>query len=251
MHPRRRSWRRQCGDGIAHYRDTVSACLAGLGLLSPGFLCLVIAAGLAAPRYSMVRDEVSDLGLRSVTADILDGGLIGFGALLCLFATGLWRSFRADVAGRRAAFLLVIVGVSVACLAAFPMDPSVRHPTVHGTIHGALFFVCVGLFVSAAWMFARAFRRDPLWRRIAAYTRASAIAVVAVWVVWVAFASQQVFDPNPPLGAVAGLIERILIVVITVWIGVVAARHTQLAVLARRISAVARPRRSSAGAARS
>ena len=90
---------RRYDDAVARYGDGPSACLAALGLLSPGFLVLVFAAGRAAPGYSPLRDEVSELAL-GVTAAVLDGGLIGFGMLVCLFAAGLWRSFRVDAAGR-------------------------------------------------------------------------------------------------------------------------------------------------------
>jgi hypothetical membrane protein len=219
---------------IARYRDGRNAVLAGLGLLSPGFLCLVIAVGLVAPGYSTMRNEVSELGL-GPTAAALEGAFVGFGVLMCLFASGLWRSFRGDPAGRCGAVLLGLTGLTVAALAAFPTDLNIRRTTVHGTIHGWLFFVGVGMFVGAAGLFARAFRRDPLWRRMAGYTRVNAALVVAVWVVWLAFASQQQFDPSPPLGFAAGLIERLLILCMSGWIGVVAARHTQLAVRARRI----------------
>jgi hypothetical membrane protein len=221
---------------LGRYRDPTTACLAAIGLLSPGFVILVAVAGLAAPHYSAVHDEVSDLGL-GVTAAVLDGGFVAFGALLCLFAAGLRRSFRADATGRRGALGLGLVGVAVACLAAFPTDADARHPTLHGTIHGALFLAGIGGFVFAAWHFARAFRRDPLWRRIAGYTQANAVAIVAVWAVWEAFASVQAFDPHPPLGAVGGLIERVLILGMAGWIAVVALRHTQLALVARRATA--------------
>jgi hypothetical membrane protein len=205
---------RRYDDAVARYGDGPSACLAALGLLSPGFLVLVFAAGRAAPGYSPLRDEVSELAL-GVTAAVLDGGLIGFGMLVCLFAAGLWRSFRVDAAGRCGALLLALSGVTVAALAVFPTDVSIRRTTVHGTIHDWLFFAGVGMFVGAGGLFARAFRRDPLWRRIGRYTRVNAVVVVAVWVVWLAFASQQQFDPRPPLGAVAGLIERVLILCMT------------------------------------
>jgi hypothetical membrane protein len=222
--------------GAARYRDRLSACLAGLGLLSPCFLGLVAAAGLVAPGYSPVSDEVSDLAL-GAAAPLLDGGLAGFGALLCLFAVGLGRSFRADADGRRGALALGLVGVAVACLAVFPTDRSVRHQTLHGVLHGALFLVSVVAFVAAEWRFARAFGRDPRWRAFGRYTRLNAVAVAFVWLVWVTSASQQPFDLHPPLGALAGVIERALILAMCAWIGAVAARHTQLSLLARGASA--------------
>lgn len=231
------------GDGgTARYRDRLGACLAGLGLLSPCFLGLVAAAGLFAPGYSPVHDEVSDLAL-GAAAPLLDGGLAGFGALLCLFAVGLGRSFRTDADGRRGAFALGLAGVAVACLAAFPTDRSVRHQTLHGVLHGGLFLVSVVAFVAAEWQFARAFRRDSRWRALGRYTRLNAVAVAFVWLVWAMSASQQPFDPHPPLGAVAGAIERVLILVMCAWIGVVAARHTQLSLAARAASASGTRRR--------
>jgi hypothetical membrane protein len=219
---------------VARYRDRVTACLAGLGMLSPGFLALVTAAGLLRPGYNMLRDEVSALGL-GVTAAMADGGFVGFGALLCLFAVGLGRSFRSDRAARRGSLLLALVGLGVAFLAVFPTDPDYRHPSLHGIVHGSLFLGVVAAFVCACLQFGRAFRRDPLWRRLALYTWANSTAIVVIWLVWEGFASHQEFDPNPPLASWSGLIQRVLILGMSAWIGVVAVHHTRLALTARRV----------------
>ncbi|MGN6380534.1 MAG: DUF998 domain-containing protein, partial [Gaiellales bacterium] len=174
------------------YPDRVSACLAGVGLLSPGFLALVTTVGLLRPGYNMTRDEVSQLGL-GVTAAAADGGFAGFGVLLCLFAAGLGRSFRSDRAARRGSMLLGVVGLTVVGLALFPTDPDFNRTSLHGMIHGSLFGLGVAAFVASCLHFGQAFRRNPLWRRMALYTWANTPAVAAIWVVWACFASQQQF----------------------------------------------------------
>lgn len=213
-----------------------------LGLFSPGFLGVVTAIGLLRPGYDLVSDQVSALGL-GTTAGAADGAFIGFGVLLCLFSAGLWRSFRCDRAGRRGALLLALAGVSLALLAAFATDTGIRHVTVHGLLHDA----CVGLlaigFLGGCLRFRTAFARDPRWRSLVVYTRATAIATPVIWIAWGVLGNRAPFNPAPPLIATGGLIQRCGILVMTAWIAVVAAHHSRLVWQARRRwrSGVGRP----------
>ena len=226
--------RRRGGDGAAgRYRDPLSAGLVALGLFSPGFLTLVTEIGLLRPGYDMVSDQVSALGL-GTTAGAADAAFVSFGVLLCLFAAGLWRSFRRDRAARRGALWLALAGVCLALLAAFATDTGIKHVTVHGLLHDT----CVGLvalgFLGGCHRFRTAFARDPRWKGLALYTRATTIATPAIWLAWGLLGNRAPFNPTPPLMATAGLIQRCGILVMTAWIAVVAVHHSRLVWEARR-----------------
>jgi hypothetical protein len=176
------------------------AHLAALsGILGP-LLFAAAVAGLTFAQYDFMRS----LGwhpLRAPTFDWPSGLSLGpqggwmtltfivVGALMSLFALGLRTELDASKPGRIGTGLLALAGIAL-CGLAFATDPTLRTTPVtwHGRLHD-LSFVLLGLtLLPGALALGLAFRRDPLWRDLSAYTLLTVtLALPAFWLKGAAF----------------------------------------------------------------
>jgi hypothetical membrane protein len=209
--------------------------LGAAGLLGPLFIVVFTVLGAAQPGYSAVRGEVSDLanGARGV---VLTASFAGFGVLMLAFACGLGHGLRHDRAARIGAAALGVAGLALGGLAVFPTDIDYRRPTVHGIVHGVCFAIIMCCFITACLFFARAFRRDHRWRRLAAYSQLTGVLAPIGWAVLLLFCARGHGDTTEPLSAWTGAIQRGVIGMLCLWVALVSARHARLHLFARRRS---------------
>jgi len=143
------------------------------------------------------------------------------GLLLLAFARGVRRVF-----GRHGSMIgpwfLAIVGWGILLSGPFVADAAPatvysREATWHGIVHGMLGAIVFTLMPASCFVFYRRFRKDPLWRPLAAWTLAACV-VIASAIVLLKIAQLG------PLHGLAGLIQRIILVTFFGWTFAFAAR---------------------------
>lgn len=132
------------------------------------------------PGYSQLSDSVSELTISGAPARMFfvvtfSCYNIAVGAL----ALGLFRSSRRTRATRLAAILFVAVAVAgVLMVTVLPQDPMGTKITVRGTGHIVTAGVAAFGLVAAAFLWASAWRSDPLWKPMSRWSRAAGIAIL-------------------------------------------------------------------------
>lgn len=154
-----------------------------------------------------------------------------FGLLTMAHAVGMHRGVRPSVVSAAGSGLLLLSGVGLLLAAVFPLRADeagmIYDPGGH-RVAGLVFFLSSAL---AFITLARALGHDPRWRDLATYTLvAGAVALVGFVVT-----GALVMPEDAPLHAVAGLVQRVLILVVIFPCRIV---------LAARLLRVARLRRS-------
>ncbi|NIO23194.1 MAG: DUF998 domain-containing protein [Candidatus Aenigmarchaeota archaeon] len=107
------------------------------GLLSSAiFLVIAVPLGFFFPGYNHFDDVVSKQGAVDspimLQANIL---FFLFGFFMFLFGIGLYRNYAENWAGRIGSFLIILSGISVACVGLFPCDPGCVNVSVIGVTH--------------------------------------------------------------------------------------------------------------------
>jgi hypothetical protein len=177
--------------------------------------------------YSIMRDFTSDLGSLTAAHPLpYNVGIVVSGALSLPLAIALFFVFRDSLAGRIGAVLIGVVSVGqfldgllredcsprlAACKALDKTQGFSWHHQAHDI---ETLFTALSL-IAAPFVFAAVFGRLAEWRAL----RRPSLAWGAVNVViLVAFAAVAFQDSQPA----AGLLERILVISATAWLGVVA-----------------------------
>jgi len=174
--------------------------LAAVGGIVGPLLFAGVVAGLTFAQYDFLRS----LGWNPLYAATLDwpSGLslgpygllmtltfILGGALVSFFAFGLRAQLEAGRPGRIGTGLMGLGGLAL-CGLAFSTDPTLQTtiPTWHGLLHD-LSFVLLGLtLLPGILALGFAFRRDPRWRDLSAYTLVTlGLAMPAFWLKGAAF----------------------------------------------------------------
>ena len=199
--------------------------LALAGIVGPVlFTLLVILQGLLIPAYSHVRLPISALAAWP-TGWIQTLNFWAVGVLNIVFAYALHRSVQPARRGAMGVPLLVLGGIGIVLAGVFPWVmvngvPTETPPHVVGAITT---FAATGL----GWlMFSRRMSDDRRWRDLSAYTMATSVAMLVLFVALGFFA----VDDGTPLHPWAGLLQRVLC---AVW-------FTLLIVLAIRVRRLAR-----------
>lgn len=193
--------------------------LAGAGVVGP-ILCVPIAvlAALTRPGYSMRRDNLSGLGI-GPHGWLMDANLVLFGLLMLGLAAGLYQAFP-ETGSRIGAGLFAVWALGLIAEGVFPTDPAYARPqTLHSMIHDAAFVGLMAGLTSSCLVFARSFRIDPAWRPYAGYSRLTGGLVPALLLVFLALGDASTWK---------GLVERVLVAVMCVWVEVVALRLRRL-----------------------
>ena len=179
------------------------------GIVAPLlFTALVVLQGLLQPGYSHVRMPISALAAWP-TGWIQDLNFYIAGALMITFALALHGGVQPTRRGQAGFLLLALGGIGILLAGIFPWRmvdgvPTETPPHVVGAITT---FAATGLGLV---MFSRRMGADPRWSDLAAYTMATGIVVLLLFVTVGFFA----VDDGTPLHAWAGLLQRILC---TVW----------------------------------
>ncbi|MCL5319189.1 MAG: DUF998 domain-containing protein [Thaumarchaeota archaeon] len=91
-----------------------------IGVLSPLVVsALVLSAILVSPWFSWTENALSDLGVSGLGAFLFNAALITGGAMLIIFAAGLWSILRGRLA-RVGVMLLLLDGAALSAIGVFP-----------------------------------------------------------------------------------------------------------------------------------
>ena len=195
--------------------------LALAGMVGPLVLvALDIAASVSEPKYSLIRDSISALGLTSL-GWIQTIGFVIFGLLVEIFTAGLFLNIR-----RRHLFdlgigLLTFFGFGLALIGLFRTDPTGALPTWSGRIHVWAAYSVLGLFPVALALLLSSIRNDPNWRGLFHYTIVTGILAFAL-------AVGRLFLPQNI--SWFGLYERILVANVLIWLEIIGIRLLLLSI---------------------
>ena len=172
-------------------RAQVFSVICGL-LAGPTFIFGWVAGGLAQQdEYSWLDDAMSDLGAETAARPWLFNQLGAnlAGALLLVFAIGLWRSLGRHRSARIGAFLVGVVGVASFLDGLFRLDCRAMDPgcessdaSWRGTAHGITSTFTFLAFALAPFVLARALKLAPRWRDLWRPTLAFGIGTIATLV---------------------------------------------------------------------
>jgi hypothetical membrane protein len=217
------------GDGAAAgFGRVAGACaVAGPVVFSAAWLV----AWTAQETYSPRREDISALAaLDAQQPWIMVAGFLALALGLTALGTGLLRAVAGGRAARVGALLILLAGLGIlvagiarndcsseleACKARIDAGDVSWHHGLHDAVSGLVFLA----LVAAQLVLARAFRRDPSWRDLRAYSIFSGSLTLALLVLFVA----------GPIAGWNGLVQRVFLAVPLVWITVLGIRLRRLA----------------------
>jgi len=193
--------------------------LALAGIVGPVlFTGLVVLQGFLQPDYSHVRLPISALAAWP-TGWIQNTNFFVTGGLLMAFAITLHRAVRPARQGRLGFPLLFVSAIALVCTGLFPWRMIDGIPTETAP-HVAMAITVFGATGFGLVAFSRRMTRDPSWRHLAAYTMATGIVVLLLFIAVGFFA----VGDGTPLHEWAGLLQRVLCAVWFAWLIVLSLR---------------------------
>jgi uncharacterized protein DUF998 len=211
--------------------DGATAALLAGGVAGPLlFIVVFLIEGATRPGYSAARNMVSDLAMSDAGWQQIANFLV-CGTLMLGFAIGLSRRWRTGVASRWGPRLIGVFGLGLIVAGVFVTDPARGYPpgapltgepqTVHGIVHGINAIPTFGALVAAAFVVAGRFPRDGAWAR---YSRFVGWAVLALFIVGTPIGVLEEHQILPP---VAGIVQRVEIVIAWTWLSLIAWREVR------------------------
>ena len=198
---------------LAHVLGLLDAygILAWAGIIGPLVLvALDITAAISQPKYSLIKDSISALGLTSL-GWIQTIGFVVFGLLVEIFTAGLFLNIRRKHLFDVGIGLLTFFGFGLAMIGLFRTDPIGGLPTWSGRIHVWAAYSVLGLFPVSLAMLLSSIRDDPNWRGLYHYT-------VVTGVLALGMAVGRLFLPSNINWF--GIYERILVGNVIIWVEV-------------------------------
>jgi hypothetical protein len=192
------------------------------------FVVVLLIEGLTRPGYNSWRDMGSSLST-GPGGWVQIVNFIACGLLIMAAAAALARSHPPTTRGPR---LIGIFGLSLVIAGAFTTDPANGYPrgtpaaggpqTWHGAIHDLNAFLAFGSITAAAFVFGRAFARDPHAR---AWARYSHLTAAASLVLFAACLTAAVLDQDHLWhNAPGGFLQRLAIIVAWGWLSLLSLR---------------------------
>jgi hypothetical protein len=196
-------------------RLNVHSALAGAGIIAPVMLAIGdLTAGLSTPGYSIVHDSISSLALTHI-GWLQTIGFLALGLLVETFTAGLLFNIKNFRAFHLAIGLLVVFGFTVLLIGAFRTDPLGAARTIEGRIHGFTASTAFSLFPVALLFLIPSLRNDPNWRVLLRYTAVTFILGIVLVIVLRIMQEQSTWF---------GLVERLLVLNMMIWVEVAAIR---------------------------
>jgi hypothetical protein len=184
--------------------------LAIAGIIAPLLLLVgdISAAVVASPGYSYLENSISSLALTKI-GWMQTIGFLFLGLLIEIFTAGLLFNIMRKRWFYIGIFLFVIFGFALLLIGAFRTDPVGAEGTIEGRIHGLTAQASFTIFPLALLCLLSSIKNDSNWQRYFRYTLATLIlGVVLIVVIRVAQ------EPN----SVFGLMERLLVLNMLVWV---------------------------------
>lgn len=176
------------------------------GIIGPIlFTALVITQGLLQPDYSHVAMPISALAAWPL-GWVQNLNFAVFALLIAAFTVGLHRSVDPTRYGWLGPALMLASCVGILLVTAFPWyrsgDVMVESP--QHVLGAVLTFVGAGTGLIA---FSRRVRADARWRDLSAYVLVTGVTMLIMFVVLGLFS----IEPDAPFHAIAGLLQRVLV----------------------------------------
>jgi hypothetical protein len=210
-------------------RMNVHSLLALAGMAGPLVLAATdFSAAFTSPAYSLVRDSISSLALTHL-GWIQTVGFLAIGLLIEIFTAGLLYNIKRTRGFRLAIALLVFFGFSLLLIGAFRTDPLGVDGTIEGRIHGLAATAAFWIFPAAILLIAPSFRNDPNWKGIFRYTLVAAVLAVVLVITLGVLPDETTWF---------GLMERIVVANMIIWVEVAAIKLLLLSLKRGRPSTV-------------
>jgi hypothetical protein len=210
-------------------RMNVHSLLALAGMAGPLVLAATdFSAAFTSPAYSLIRDSISSLALTHL-GWIQTVGFLAIGLLVEIFTAGLLYNVKRSRGFHSAIALLVFFGFALLLIGAFRTDPLGAERTIEGRIHGLAATTAFWIFPAAILLIAPSIRRDPDWKGIFWYTIVTTILAVALVIT---------LGVLPDETSWFGLMERIVVANMIIWVEVAAIKLLLLSLKRGRPSAV-------------
>jgi hypothetical protein len=194
-------------------RMNVHSLLAIAGMAGPIVLAATdLSSAFTSPAYSLIRDSISSLALTHL-GWIQTVGFLAIGLLIEIFTAGLLYNIRKSRGFRLAIALLVFFGFALLLIGAFRTDPLGVERTIEGRIHGLAATSAFWIFPAALLFVAPSLRNDPNWKGIFRYTLVATVLAVALVIT---------LGVLPDEMGWFGLLERIVVANMIIWVEVAA-----------------------------
>jgi hypothetical protein len=196
-------------------RLNLHSALAGAGMLAPLMLAIGdLTAGLSTPGYSIVHNSISSLALTRI-GWLQTIGFLALGLLVEVFTAGLLFNIKRFRGFHLSIGILVVFGFAVLLIGAFRTDPVGAARTIEGRIHGFTASTAFSIFPVALLFLTPSLRNDPNWKVLLRYTAVTFILAV-IFIVALRIMQEQ--------HNWFGLVERLLVLNMMVWVEIAAIR---------------------------
>jgi hypothetical protein len=194
-------------------RLNIHSALALAGIVGPLALAATdLTAAVSNPSYSLVRDSISSLALTSL-GWLQTIGFLALGLLVEIFTAGLLFNIKRSRWFHLGIAIFVFFGFAMLLIGAFRTDPVGGTKTFEGAIHGFTARITFSLFAIAILTLAPGIKKDPDWQHLFRYSIVTAILAVILGVILKFFQESSGWF---------GLIERILVANMIIWVEVAA-----------------------------
>jgi hypothetical protein len=189
-------------------RLNTHSLLAMAGMAGPLVLVATdFTAAFTSPDYNMVRDSISSLALTQL-GWLQTIGFLAIGLLVEIFTAGLLYNIKGVRGFRFSIVLLVIFGFALLLIGAFRTDPVGGPETIEGIIAPSL-------------------RNDPGWKGMFLYTVIAGFLAIGLVIT---------LGVLPEETSWFGLLERIVVANMIIWVEVAAINFLRLSVKRREVS---------------
>jgi len=194
-------------------RLNIHSALGMAGVVGPIMLIIGdLTASLSSPDYSLVGNSISSLALMPI-GWLQTIGFLALGLLVEIFTAGLLFNVKRARGFHLGIIVLVFFGFGMLLIGAFHTDPVGAARTVEGRIHGLMATTSFSLFPVALLCLVPSLRKDPGWKHLFRYTGVTFILAVLLGIILRIVQEKSGWF---------GLVERILVANMIIWIEVAA-----------------------------
>ncbi len=194
--------------------------LALCGIAAPIiFAVLMTVAGFLYEGYSHATQAGSELGgVEAQYPIVQNASFFIVGILFIAFAFGLHRGIGDGKGSRLGPIFVGIFGIITVAQAFLPCDPGCDVISLIGALHNltglsSFLAVCIGILI-----IARRLKGDPNWQYYRGYSLITGVAAIVSLLAWIGVSKVAGID------AVNGVLQRVFIGIVFLWIEVVAIR---------------------------
>jgi len=193
----------------------IHSLLAIAGVVGPLMLTVGdLVAAFSDPKYSLVKNSISSLALTNI-GWLQTIGFLALGLLVEIFTTGFMFNVKRYKWFHLGIALFVFFGFSMLLIGAFHTDPVGIERTTEGRIHGYIATTTFTLFPFAILCFLPSLKRDTKWKNLFSFSRIVVYLGIALLIL------TRIFQET---SGWFGLVERLLVANMIIWIEVSAVR---------------------------